>query len=71
MRGSCLARDASLDYSTQHKSNPLSHPLISFIIAYLWNKGGIEIKVANYNLDMKTRVLNRRTNLGKMYLENI
>lgn len=27
------------------------------------------IKVANYNLDMKTRVLNRRTNLGKMYLE--
>ena len=37
----------------------------------LRNKGGIDIKVANYNLDMKTRVLNRRTNLGKMYLENI
>ena len=26
---------------------------------------------SNYSLDMKTRVLNRRTNLGRMYLENM
>ena len=49
-------------------------PHIAICVYYLRSKehgARLRIEAANYNLDMKTRVLNRRTNLGKMYFENI